>query len=215
MTAVFLGIFAAAALAHLVSLFFGNHPLRALTKACLLPPLLGLYLVRAEPPLAPVILAILLGWLGDLLLLREGRLFFILGLAGFLLGHAAYIAAFLSRVPALNLPALALSGAAALILAVLGLRFIKPDRPLFIPVCLYALVLELMSLCALQLALYRRDPPSLGIFAGSVCFLISDSLLALNTFRASPRPGGFPVMLSYIAAQFLIVWGLSGQGSGM
>ncbi|MDR0599475.1 MAG: lysoplasmalogenase [Treponema sp.] len=210
MTMVFLGIFAAAALTHLASLYFGNNPLRVLTKVCLLPPLLGLYLAGAEQPQAAAALGILLGWLGDILLLWiRRRLFFVLGLASFLLGHLAYISVFLSRVPALNLPVLALSGTTALIAAILGLGLIRPDRPLFIPAALYAIVLEAMSLCALQLALYRRDPPSLGILAGSLCFLLSDFLLAWHTFRTSSRIHYFMVMLSYIMAQFLIVRGLS------
>jgi uncharacterized membrane protein YhhN len=210
MTPIVLCLFAGAALVHLVSLFFRNRPLTALTKVCLLPLLLALYLVTVERYAAAVILGGLGGWLGDALLLNhKRRVFFVLGLVSFLLGHLAYIRAIRSLVPALNLPALAVSAGAALALGIGVLKIIRPDRGFLVPAICYTLVLELMSLSALQLALYRRDPPSLGIFAGSLCFIVSDSFLAGFTFRGMPKYGSFLVMSFYITAQFCILGGLT------
>jgi uncharacterized membrane protein YhhN len=215
MRAFLAAFFAAAALVHL-----GTQWLRKtggpegwvmkLSKACLLPPLLGFYALTA-PETAPLaLLGGLCGWLGDLFLLHSGRqLFFKLGLVSFLLGHLAYIGVFLSRLPALNLPLLFPSLGAALILGILVLRLIGPSPALRIPVILYSAILELMSLTALQLAFFHRNLPSGAIFAGSLCFLYSDSLLAYSTFRAPSGKSHFWVMLSYLAAQTCILGGLS------
>jgi uncharacterized membrane protein YhhN len=65
-----------------------------------------------------------------------------------------------------------------------------------------------MSLSALQLLISRRDEWGLLIFAGSLCFLVSDTLLAYFTFRTKPKYGDFFVMLSYLAAQPGIIRGM-------
>jgi uncharacterized membrane protein YhhN len=218
MTLIFAGISAGAALAHLVSLYCGPPLFRSISKTCLIPPLLALYLVTAKSCLPAAILGCAFGWLGDILLIgyTQRIIFFKLGLASFLLGHLAYIAAFLTFFPggegfaaALSLPALGISLLAALALGPPIFRLIRPGRPMRIPVIVYGAVLELMILCALQLALYRRDPPALIIFAGSLLFFFSDTLLAYSTFRTRPRAGHFLIMSSYIAAQGCIIGGLS------
>jgi uncharacterized membrane protein YhhN len=66
-----------------------------------------------------------------------------------------------------------------------------------------------MSICALELLIYRRDGPGIAIFAGSLCFLLSDSVLAYFAFRTMPRYGNFLVMVPYMAAQLAITLGLA------
>jgi uncharacterized membrane protein YhhN len=207
---IFLGFFALAAVVHLGAIFVENDPARGISKVCLLPALLGLYLVTAEHLRVPVVLALLLGWAGDFFLLRINyKGFFQLGLGGFLLGHLCYILALLSFTATLNTPALIAASGAVLLLEIPIFWWIKPDRAFRIPLAAYGIIIGAMSVCALELLLYRRDGPGIAVFAGSLCFMLSDSILGYFAFRTMPRYGNFLVMVPYIAAQGLIVLGLT------
>lgn len=211
MLRLFMTLFAGMSAAHLVSLFFQNQPIQALTKILLLPLLLGVYVSGAGHIFAPLLFALIFGWGGDLLLIKIKELrFFRLGLASFLIGHLCYIPSFMFFAGGLNVIALIVSLAAALPLGFLIHSIIKPEKAMELPVIAYEIIIILMGLSAFQLLLSRRDCLSLLVFAGSLCFLISDSLLAYFTFRSKPKYGDFWVMLSYIAAQWGIVWGMTG-----
>ena len=78
-----------------------------------------------------------------------------------------------------------------------------------IPVIAYEAVILVMAVFALQLFisqfLEKNHLFGLLIFAGSVCFIASDTMLALRTFRRVKIY--VTVMITYIAAQFLITAG--------
>jgi uncharacterized membrane protein YhhN len=46
------------------------------------------------------------------------------------------------------------------------------------------------------------------VFAGSVLFVASDSMIAINKFHTAIPLSGFWIMLTYITAQYLIMRGL-------
>jgi uncharacterized membrane protein YhhN len=46
------------------------------------------------------------------------------------------------------------------------------------------------------------------VFSGAVLFMASDSILAIDKFLKPVTYGGFLIMLTYIAGQYLIVTGL-------
>jgi uncharacterized membrane protein YhhN len=207
---VFIALFIGMSTAHLGSLFFQKRTVQALTKICLLPLLGAVYVFGAEKFFFPVILALFFGWGGDMCLIRVCDRFFRLGLAGFLLGHLCYIPSFIYFTERLNIIALLVSIAAAVPLGFVVHSIIRPTKAMNLPVIVYEIVILLMSLSALQLCLSRRDGWGLLVFAGSLCFLISDTLLGYFTFRTKPRYGDFWVMLTYIAAQSGIIWGMMG-----
>jgi uncharacterized membrane protein YhhN len=209
MLMVFMALFAGMSAAHLVSLFFQKRNIQALTKIFLLPLLLAVYVFGAEKLFAPVLFALIFGWGGDALLLKinEPR-FFRLGLASFLIGHLCYIPSFVYGTESLNMAALVIFIVVAVPLGFFIHAIIKPGKAMNLPVVAYEVIILLMSLSALQLFLSRRDHWSLLIFAGSLCFLLSDTLLACFTFRTKPKYGDFWVMLAYIAAQSGIVRGM-------
>ncbi|MDR2111164.1 MAG: lysoplasmalogenase [Spirochaetaceae bacterium] len=209
MVKVFIVLFVGAGAAHLVSLFLRKRKIEIVTKICLVPLLLAVYVLGAKNLFVPLALALIFGWGGDVLLLKinEPR-FFRLGLVSFLIGHLWYIPSFLYFTGGLNLMALGVSAAAALPLGIAIHALIKPEKTMNLPVTVYEIVILLMSLSALQLFLYRRDGWGLLVFAGSLCFLLSDTLLAWFTFRAKAKYGDFFVMLSYLAAQSGIIAGM-------
>jgi uncharacterized membrane protein YhhN len=78
-----------------------------------------------------------------------------------------------------------------------------------IPVLIYAAVLTGMVLVALFRFGKTTTASFAMVFGGAILFMISDSLIAVNKFLEILPRGGFWIMASYIAAQYLIVTGLS------
>jgi uncharacterized membrane protein YhhN len=171
------------------------------------------YVFAAEIFLRTAFFAVILGWIGDILLIKiEKPAFFKAGLASFLVGHLLYIPAMVSFIHNVHIPVLVVSMIIALPLGILIQRFIKPDKSMVIPVIFYGIIIELMSLSALQLMTARPELWGILVFAGSLCFLISDSILGYFTFRTISKYGSFFIMFSYILAQGCIIIGLANLG---
>jgi uncharacterized membrane protein YhhN len=211
MRTVLLIIFAVAAAVYLVSLFLKHGIFQDIAKSCMAPLILAIYISGVQSPYIPVIAALVFGWLGDVFLIkiRDVR-FFRLGLASFLLGHICYILSMLHFSGGMNSFALILSLIIALPLGLLLHSLVRPSTAMNIPAIVYETVILLMAASALQLYIASGAPFGTLVFAGSLCFLASDSMLAYFNFRTKPRFGDFFVMLTYLAAQLCIVLGLSG-----
>lgn len=169
-----------------------------------------------------VLAAFLFSWFGDIALLfaddsskAPGLYFFIAGLVSFLSAHLLYIAVFRriaatsTDVQALASKKIAMLIPVVIIAAVLILFIIPHLGPMLIPVIVYAIVISIMTISAV--ALYKKvSMPEFNlIYAGAVLFMISDMTLAINQF-VSPKPVfGIIVMLTYGAAQYLIMSGIS------
>ena len=73
----------------------------------------------------------------------------------------------------------------------------------------YLVVILLMTWIAFWSLLTDRGCSGKRLFAGGVCFVISDYILARETFLRQHRWGDFAVMSTYVAAQFFLVCGLT------
>jgi uncharacterized membrane protein YhhN len=158
-----------------------------------------------------ILIALVLSWLGDVLLVphREGT--FLAGLAAFFFCHVALSAAFLLRD---NAPAW--TAVALVLLAVIAVavdRWLYPfvPRSLRLPVRLYIAVITLMV--ALAAGSLAAGEPLIG-FLGAFTFFLSDLSVARDRFV---KPGflnrlwGYPV---YYAAQLLLAASVAGSASG-
>jgi uncharacterized membrane protein YhhN len=150
-----------------------------------------------------VLVALLLSWVGDALLLSSAERVFFGGLVAFLLAHVAYTAAFwVGGLSALVL-ALALLGYGAV--GLLTLRWLWPhllagDRP---PVVAYVAVIVVMCAAATG---YSRAAGSLVPAVGAACFMASDLAVARDRFvvrSVANRLWGLPL---YFFAQLLLAW---------
>jgi len=131
-----------------------------------------------------VLCALLLCWLGDLLLIPRARPAFLAGLVSFLFGHVAFAFAFARRGLAPGVFALAL--AAALAAGFAFLRYAEPHVPaaLRAAVRLYVAALSLMLACAAGTVAQAGAPAILG---GALLFWLSDLAVARDRFIA-PGP---------------------------
>lgn len=145
--------------------------------------------------------ALFFSLVGDVFLMFQG--FFIPGLVAFLVAHLCYIALFRRDAPWFaSKPALA--GALLAAAAMYAFLFPRLDPVLKVAVAVYATVIALMAAQAIGRATVLRDGASVGVAAGAVFFMLSDSLLAINRF-AMPLPmAQFWVLATYYLAQVLI-----------
>jgi uncharacterized membrane protein YhhN len=184
-------------LTHLAWLQTGTKPVILLSLAAALVWSVDGRMTRAA---WVALVALLLGWVGDLALMFAGDTGFLVGLTFFLLGHLVYLLLFLRILGRGRLPLSAL--AYVVWFAVLMLVLAPHLGGMLVPVIVYASVITVMAITATRC--------SASVAVGAALFLISDSLLALNKFvhDAGIWESGFLVMLSYIAAQGLIVLGV-------
>ena len=151
-------------------------------------------------------------WFGDVFLLFEGSdpLYFICGLASFLLTHICYIVYFLSRR---GKTVSGLSKNPIIILLVIAYGaglfiFLFPHlASLKIPVLIYAVVICTMLLCSVNIYPKVNAPSNKLYLAGALLFVLSDSLLAINKFYHPVWFGHTLIMLTYCLAQYAIVSG--------
>ncbi len=160
-----------------------------------------------------IMLGLLLSALGDILL-EFSQATFLLGLFAFLLGHMAYIAAFLQDTRKLY----PFYGAMAYAYGLFVMFFLISTGELggmFIPVQLYILVITTM----LWRAACRLDVPELPRFsvwaglAGALFFVVSDSILAFRLFETPIQLGGAAVMVTYWLGQLGIALSAWRKGS--
>ena len=181
-----------------------------------MPLLCAFYLSVAQEIRLFVAAALLFGWIGDVLLLREEKQsFMLLGICSFALGHVCYIAAMLSTdrspVQAVNI---LIPAALCLLWMVFVCVNLIPSapKPLKMPGFLYALLLSGTGLSVLYRLLSTGKFAYLIAFIGGMFFLLSDTLLVKQDYGIKLKHGNFYVMLTYIIAQTLLILGLAQTG---
>ena len=212
---VFLVIFFIVSVVHIAAIVLKRETLRRASKCLIIPPLFLAYIAGAGNQFLFPILALILGWIGDILLLYiQKKTCFILGLASFLLGHLCYIITFVGILGFfnfsgnINMPAIAIFTIPTIILGKVIFHLIKPTKEMHIPVIVYMIVLVAMSLFGFQVFLFNPSVAGLLILSGCFYFMVSDTILAYYTFRKPKLWGSFLIMFFYILAQAEIVLGL-------
>lgn len=202
--------------AVILSLTFGLPLVFDLLKPLIIPILIFEVYQRSkswggdQPLFRWLYAALVLSWLGDVFLMFESEngLFFILGLASFLLAHIGYIVSMTltSDVP---FSSSIKSPRALYIILIAGYAvvFLKTLYPglgeMQVPVFLYAFVI--MSMIAV--AVMRSAPGSRVVLAGAMLFVVSDSVLAYAKFMDAFTGSREFTMFTYMLAQLLLVQG--------
>lgn len=198
-------------LIHLVAIVAGYDLLRFVSKPLLMVWLL-LYFAAIIPAGFPnrraVFLALGFSWLGDVFLMQKGSTYFMAGLASFLAAHLFYASVFwkLSQQrPNGKWKTGWLLGIGLYIAVFYGWLYTHLPAGLKIPVLLYSLAIGGMLLLAAHIRpVLKANAPRL-LLLGALLFVISDSLLAINTFIQPFQIANVAIMASYGLAQLLII----------
>jgi len=169
-----------------------------------------------------LMIGLFFSWMGDVFLLFENKnaLFFIFGLASFLITHIFYIIYFL-RIQSSGTSLLQKKPVFIALVLAYGITLVWQLYPnlndLKLPVMVYAVVICSMLLCSMHIFLKLNRRSAVYFLLGATAFVISDSLLAINKFYAQhPADHAFSyvgifIMLTYCAAQYFIVRGYTEQ----
>lgn len=213
---LWLNAFSLVAIVHIMFIVADNVLVTTITKYALMPLLMMHVWTNRKPGMSlrdPLLVALFFSWMGDAFLLYDDRnsLYFILGLASFLLAHITYILAFRRRMdtPQGSSKNIRLLLLLPLIYAVaLFSKLASHLDDMLIPVTLYTIVITLM--CMFAILRYGRTA-SYGfwfVLIGAILFILSDSMIAWSSFYAPFNYSALLIMITYIMAQYLLVSGL-------
>lgn len=188
----------------------------AKTTASLLFAMLGLLcFFQSKSNYALLVMAALVfGLFGDVFLElqpifpRKKKLFFLLGLSAFFIGHVFYVVAFLKIAPFRIFHAAVFAAIFALALLMKTLFKVNPGKMLP-PVLAYVAVISLMVAAAFGAAfsgaLSPQNPARFMLPLSALLFLVSDAVLAYIYYGKSKAKPLVAVNLStYYAAQILL-----------
>jgi len=183
---------------------------RSTTKPLLMPLLSVFYLFAAGD--SPWIYgALLFAWLGDLALLKQGTLFFMLGLVSFLAGHLLMSTHLLNLLfPLVSPTSMGIVFVVMFVLAAGLFNYLRPHLgTLQVPVLIYCLVLATKGSLAVLLVWQTPNTMTVLVAIGALVFMASDLTLAVNRFVKPIHKAHLWVMASYTLAQGMMVVGLS------
>jgi len=209
---LFLGLFIISSTVHLFASAKQNKPLRNVSKPLLLITLLAYYCLSVQNPSWLVVSAVMLSWLGDVLLIPHGNKWFTAGGISFMASHVLFILSYCEKYPVFNNPwyIYVIFGVVYTTLVVFIFSKLKPHlpKPLFYPMALYLLINGAMNSFAIFSVFGGANASTIVTMIGAICFFVSDSTLFFVRFKKDCRiRTHFAVMLTYILAEFLIVLG--------
>lgn len=209
-------LFAAISSFHLYYSWKNDEKRRAMTKPFLLLCLILYYLCSEKEWSVWVILGLVFCWLGDILLIRRGNRYFVMGGSSFFLGHIAFDIAMLYSASDLKIPRMFILAVSAVYIMVL-IRVIAEildtlPKMMIIPMGLYLLSNCVMNLFALIRLFGCLSLSSVLLYAGALSFFVSDCILFLVRFhRNRDLVWGkhFSVMAAYLAAAAMLTIGFT------
>jgi uncharacterized membrane protein YhhN len=198
---------------HCFFVYFSLPLARGISKSLLLPWLMLYLWANTRGNLSILAFTgLVFSFIGDVLLLGKGDLYFLAGMLAFVVTHVCNSAYFVQKNDHNN-SRLREAFVAALILMVLSISVFgvlnEKLGSFRIPVLVYMLVISIMAILAAHTASNTHiQKISWNCFIpGAGLFVISDTLLALNKFLFEDPLLDIPVIASYGLAECLLVKG--------
>lgn len=212
---LYLSVYIGFSIFYLLITAFDQEEIARILKPFLLPLLVvAVYLSEKFKTKTLLLTALTFSWIGDVILLfaNKGEIYFILGLVAFLVSHVFYILLFSKQAVSKTIKNKISFGAGIGLIVIYFLMMISTLAPklgsLTIPVVIYAVVISTMLFYALKGSFQWNTIPYQSVLIGAIFFISSDSILAFNKFDQAIPYASFLIMITYLAAQFCIVWGI-------
>ena len=210
-------------LLHCLSIYQGWDGWRTVTKLMLLP-CLGLLLWSVIVPNQNktywlAMAGLFFSFLGDALLSQKGTNYFLAGMLAFMGTHICYILYF-SRIQSIGRAkpkVVVMAGILLLVISLLLLFYLGPKLGDFrLPIILYMFLISSMAIMATQTitASGYFEVAKKYFIPGAFLFVVSDGILAINTFSLHNPMADIAVMASYGIAQYLLVLGFMNRRAG-
>lgn len=214
MAYTFLTLFIIFSILHLIASYLDNQKYRRMTMPLIVILLLLYYIFSAEKINPILVTALVTSWLGDVLLIPKGTKWLVSGGASFMIAHFCFIVLFFLRIDfsAVNVPGVVCVSAVYAALVALVFRLLAPhikDKLLCGGMIYYMICNAGMNVFAFMLLLSKPCAATVLAYLGAVCFFVSDALLFYKDYYPKKLwRKFFPVLLTYIIAEFSITQGM-------
>ncbi|MDP4176408.1 MAG: lysoplasmalogenase [Bacteroidota bacterium] len=201
---IFYSLFFIFFIAYVSTLNYRPYPLSYLVKIIPIFSLTAVAYFNIEVKKRKFIVAALLfSAAGDFFLALSGKGYFIYGLSCFAFAHIMYISAFMRRVELYTQRSLLILP--FLLYGIFIGYFLFPRvGGLLIPVSIYFCLLFMMGISTIL----GKENHYIMI-PGAFLFIVSDSIIAINTFINKVPNSSFWIMITYFPAQLLLIYGAS------
>ena len=150
-------------------------------------------------------MALIFSFFGDIFLMKDGQLFFMIGLISFLIAHFFFIKIVLGKLKGISLKMMITSIIPFLVLHLSLIFFLKDYlNEMLVPVVIYGTTITTFGVVSFIYFMKTGSRASLFMLLGAIFFMISDSILAINKFYDQKHIFQIIVMFTYILAQYLI-----------
>ncbi|TYP99384.1 putative membrane protein YhhN [Tenacibaculum adriaticum] len=181
-----------------------SQPLEMIFKPLLMTVLAVVYLFSVKKPSFWFLSALFFSFWGDVFLLFKDD-FFVFGLASFLFAHILYIKITTNFLKKESFAKVAVASAPFVVYLLALLLLINDNLgDMLIPVTVYGITISSFGAVTLLNYISHKSTANLWLFLGAVIFITSDSLIAINRFYEPKEIYGVIIMVTYIAAQYLI-----------
>ncbi len=198
-------VFISVCIIDLFAIYFEKQIVIYIVKPLLMLSLFWYYKANTTNVNKWFVLGLFFSFLGDVFLLGKGELFFILGLASFLIAHLFYIIMVLKLLVKTTVKEVFSVSIPYLLIFILLLNLLYEHLGgMKIPVIIYALVISVFGTVSLLLFVQKKTDTFLLLVMGVFIFIVSDSVLAINMFYQKEAYFSLVIMLTYVLAQFLI-----------
>lgn len=151
------------------------------------------------------VLGLFFSFLGDILLLGAGEMYFVFGLLFFLIAHVFYIIMVLKIIQITKPKEFIIASVPFLLLFLVLMNVLYAGLgSMKIPVIIYAMTISFFGIVSLILYLQAKIKISLLLLVGVLTFITSDTILALNLFYKKQSFYPLLIMMTYVLAQYLI-----------
>ena len=184
-----------------------SESLRLISKPLIVPTLALVYIASVKKVNKIYLIALFFAFLGDVLLLNKVGVNFLLGLSSFLIVLGIYVFILTKHINSYKPKGVLIASLPYLITFISVMLIVKPHLgELFFPVLMYALMITVFGSLSFYNYLEKRNNTSLLMFLGAFLFMVSDTVIAIQQFKAEHKELelGLTIMFTYILAQYLI-----------
>ncbi len=201
---LFLFLFFIVGILDLVAIVMGYTLLETIVKPMIMLSLMAVYFFSTKKMNLWYMLAMAFSFLGDVFLLDKNGMF-LYGIAAFLITQLVYIKIIYGRLNLSSKKQKLLAILPFLLFFMVLIGILKENlNDLLIPVVVYGATISVMGMVALLNYLSKKSIENLILLVGASLFILSDSMIALNSFYQPKAFYGFTIMLTYILAQYFI-----------
>ena len=183
----------------------GDKTYRYIFKPMITPLLLASYLVSAKRVNRIYVLALLIAFLGDIILLNSENIYFLLAVLSFFIIQLLYIIILTEDIKSYKRRDIYLAPLPFIIVLLSVIVLIYKNLGEFlVPILFYGIIISIFGTLSFYNYLRKRSLASLLLFLGAFFFIVSNAMSVIERFFLFNRDLAVIIMITYVGAQFLI-----------